>query len=92
MSTPHRCPVCQGAGKVESTLYQQGDLTTSSAFIGMVDCRSCYGTGVLWESELTSSYTFNAIVCKCGHVLYKNQKCLICQDEYTEEREANKVS
>lgn len=41
--TPHRCPVCGGAGSVFESLYTRLPTTT------VTGCRSCYGTGVLWR-------------------------------------------
>ena len=43
---PHCCPVCNGSQQVHSTLYQGLGYTTS---IGMVPCRSCSGTGIVWD-------------------------------------------
>ena len=55
MSVPHKCPVCDGSGK----LWQMGDEG---------DCHVCKGTGVVWEpmqSEVaepgaTKSYVYRA--------------------------------
>lgn len=37
--TPHKCPVCEGRGKVEKGFYDNDELT----------CRSCLGLGVIWH-------------------------------------------
>lgn len=49
MSTPHRCPVCGGSGQVPPWFYNrfEGGSTTCVPTPDM--CRSCGGTGVLWE-------------------------------------------
>jgi hypothetical protein len=49
--TPHRCPVCHGNGQVAKGFYGQtaGQWTTNS--VGADPCRSCAGTGVVWEPE-----------------------------------------
>lgn len=44
--TPHTCPVCQGRQRVPASLY---GLPMSTAVPSDVPCRSCGGTGVLWE-------------------------------------------
>jgi hypothetical protein len=44
--TSHRCPVCLGSKAVLSTLYQFGNAASS---ISSVPCRSCDGSGVIWE-------------------------------------------
>jgi hypothetical protein len=46
MSTPHRCPVCQGRGTVDQSFYSRGQSTSA---IGTETCKSCNGTGILWE-------------------------------------------
>jgi len=43
---PHSCPVCGGRGEVLDTLYSPYG-TASTAY--MVTCRSCNGTGIVWE-------------------------------------------
>lgn len=48
-STPHRCPVCLGARQVSPALYGQ----TAGTGTGLVDCRTCNGTGVVWSIEVT---------------------------------------
>ena len=44
---PHRCPVCEGRGTVDSGFYYGGvaDHTAPDT------CRSCNGSGVLWSYE-----------------------------------------
>ena len=41
---PHRCPVCDGRGRVPRDFY--GDTMNASKYIV---CLSCAGVGVLWE-------------------------------------------
>mgnify|MGYP001586541947 CR=1 FL=1 len=47
---PHRCPICNGNGLVDNGFYQQttGHWETSSTT--PEQCRSCFGTGIVWES------------------------------------------
>lgn len=47
---PHRCPVCNGAGKVESTLYEAWG---SASVIDRATCHSCLGTGVVRSVDTT---------------------------------------
>jgi len=45
-TTPHCCPICQGRGEVPPGFY------IGSVFTRAISetCRTCQGTGVLWES------------------------------------------
>lgn len=42
--TPHKCPVCNGAGQV----WPINDFKTTS-IPGPTPCRACGGTGIVWE-------------------------------------------
>lgn len=44
---PHRCPVCNGAGRVDRMLYEMR--ASAGTNIEMVRCLSCGGTGVVWH-------------------------------------------
>ncbi len=44
MSTPHKCPVCQGCGTVPAEFY--GD---QGANASKQTCRTCAGSGVIWD-------------------------------------------
>ena len=48
--TPHRCPVCGGAGRVPQWFYEpyRGGTGTVSNLDGE-ECRACEGKGVVWE-------------------------------------------
>lgn len=52
MSKPHKCPVCDGTGKVSRPPWQAGDvdqwLGTSTA---PYPCNACNGSGIVWELE-----------------------------------------
>ena len=48
MAKPYLCPVCLGRGTVGEGFYQQGDVASSSA-ICRETCRTCQGSGVLWD-------------------------------------------
>jgi hypothetical protein len=46
---PHKCPCCDGAGKVSRPPWIPGDVESwTSGDIGVYECRSCNGTGVVW--------------------------------------------
>jgi len=49
MSTPHKCPVCEGRGTVPHNFYS-GAIASSS--IAPETCRSCKGEGVLWSNDI----------------------------------------
>lgn len=70
MKKPHKCPVCGGRGLVPWQFYQlyyNQEGTASNNYGATTDCRSCQGTGIVWEivpSKPESvatylSYTFN---------------------------------
>ena len=49
--TPHRCPVCNGRGKMPTSFYSTPVLpqVATSAFQAEENCRSCSGTSIVWE-------------------------------------------
>lgn len=51
--TPHKCPVCEGRGMVPSTFYQStaADGTGATSSLGTETCRTCGGTGIVWEPK-----------------------------------------
>jgi hypothetical protein len=50
MATPHKCPVCNGQGKLQTPPWLPGDQETWSAgSIEVYECRVCKGTGIIWE-------------------------------------------
>lgn len=46
MSTPHKCPVCEGSGLIAETT--EGGRNTHS-----VDCHACEGKGIVWSPSNT---------------------------------------
>jgi len=48
--TPHRCPVCGGNGQVPNGFYRQTSGNWSSTSTIPEICRSCNGTGLVWNS------------------------------------------
>ena len=48
--TPHKCPVCDGSGKVTRPPWVAGDqpIWTSSG-TETYDCNACHGTGIVWS-------------------------------------------
>ena len=49
--TPHKCPVCNGTALVSYPPYVAGDCPYFTATSAPWPCRSCNGTGVIWEPE-----------------------------------------
>ncbi len=49
--TPHKCPVCNGNGKVASGFYNQTSGHWSTVDSTPETCRSCNGKGIVWEPE-----------------------------------------
>ena len=47
MSTPHRCPVCEGRQTVEHQFYHPAASSSGNPF-APVPCRTCKATGVIW--------------------------------------------
>jgi len=49
---PHKCPVCAGRGHMPYNFYQdiKAIITTDP-----VNCRSCKGTGIVWEVQEINS-------------------------------------
>lgn len=48
--TPHKCPVCDGTGKVSRPPHVAGDIPTwSDNGAGPYECQPCSGSGVLWR-------------------------------------------
>ncbi len=53
--TPHRCPVCNGRGIVPNGWYSTTEQSWTTTSTTPDQCRSCSGTGVLWEVERDAS-------------------------------------
>jgi len=52
MSTPHKCPVCDGAVVVSRHPWVAGDVPTCTAYgTETHPCKACNGTGVVWEPQ-----------------------------------------
>jgi len=49
MRTPYRCPACLGNGKQNAGFYEQVGGYWAGSSAQLVDCRSCNGTGVVWD-------------------------------------------
>lgn len=46
---PHKCPVCDGSGKVSRPSYIAGDVSEwSCTSCGPYDCEACLGSGIVW--------------------------------------------
>lgn len=49
MSTPHKCPCCDGSGKVSRPPGVAGDqVSWVSGSVGPWDCQACSGQGIVW--------------------------------------------
>ena len=48
--TPHRCPICGGTGQVQAGFYNQFGGQWSTTSIAPETCRTCHGTGIVWEA------------------------------------------
>jgi len=57
MKTPHRCPVCNGRGLVPNGFYSAFQATSSTS---PEQCKSCYGSGVLWSSDDDTKVEFKS--------------------------------
>lgn len=51
-STPHRCPVCTGTGKVSRPPWPPGDLPAEHGYTTAntlsYQCNACLGRGIVW--------------------------------------------
>jgi DnaJ-class molecular chaperone len=50
MRKPHVCPVCGGNGIVPNRFYVQTSGAWVTTDITPEKCRTCDGTGVIWEN------------------------------------------
>lgn len=49
---PHRCPVCNGQGKVQIPPWVAGDQRTyMTSGLNLYDCPGCAGRCIVWEPE-----------------------------------------
>lgn len=48
---PHTCPVCSGNGLVPNGFYSQTLRTWSTTTVTPEMCKTCTGTGIVWEPE-----------------------------------------
>lgn len=71
MSIPHTCPVYYGKGLVLAGFYDQPNL--NETITTFEQCRSCTGTGVVWNSSVSVERTFtplpvveNVAMCTCS--------------------------
>jgi len=59
MSTPHRCPVCQGVGQLPNGFYNtcsMGSTTDASS----ENCRTCGGQGFIWNMSSSPINMYNS--------------------------------
>jgi len=48
---PHQCPVCFGVGQVANGFYARvGTTTWAAASLNTERCRSCDGSGIVWQT------------------------------------------
>ena len=48
----HKCPVCGGNGQVMAGFYNQVGGTWTGSNTALEQCRSCAGSGVVWEQGI----------------------------------------
>jgi hypothetical protein len=53
-ATPHKCPCCDGTGKVSRPPWVPGDVDTwASSTVGeLFECQACKGKGIVWKGPL----------------------------------------
>lgn len=52
MGQPYKCPICNGTGTVPNGFYNQNlDGWYTSTTTRDETCRSCNGTGIVWERD-----------------------------------------
>lgn len=49
-SKPHVCPVCFGRGLVINGFYSSVVSASNSSYVDGEQCRSCWGTGIVWDN------------------------------------------
>ena len=53
---PHKCPVCDGTGKVSRPTHVAGDQPSwSDSSAGPHPCSACNGIGIVWEHRYSNS-------------------------------------
>jgi len=52
MATPHKCPVCEGCGKVQWPPGYTGSPFFAAMRTDGYTCPTCNGTGIVWEPDL----------------------------------------
>lgn len=56
MAKPYCCPVCGGRGWVSDGFYENFPLSTSINFGAKEPCRSCNGSGIIWDLNFNPPY------------------------------------
>lgn len=57
---PHQCPVCFGVGNVPGGFYLRVGVTEwSSTSCAPEPCRSCGGSGIVWEPDHVCTETIS---------------------------------
>lgn len=51
MSEPHKCPNCEGSGKIPDP-----EIISSGTYIVKKECPSCEGKGIVWNKTETITY------------------------------------
>lgn len=58
MATPHKCPVCNGSGKV---YLPPPPITNTAVFDEFKTCNACNGSGVVWEQDSINTWPVRPI-------------------------------
>ncbi|KKM73378.1 hypothetical protein LCGC14_1411160 [marine sediment metagenome] len=76
MTTPHKCPVCGGHGKLPDKWGGTGTYTPTATR----QCHACKGTGMVWEPQPTPTVQGGLLCSKCGGTTHAtiNGMCSEC--------------
>jgi len=59
MSTPHRCPICNGTG--EQPMQESANVDHTQTALCPLSCRTCGGGGIVWEPDRDAPYSHATI-------------------------------
>lgn len=63
MAIPHKCPICDGQGKVSKPSHIAGDVHIWIDTQATHTCHGCGGSGIVWGADdpITIGYTYKSI-------------------------------
>jgi hypothetical protein len=59
--TPHKCPVCDGTGRVPRPPFYTGGYDFGTG-IGQFFCNACQGSGIVWKKDAEDQRMRNWVV------------------------------